>query len=76
VGRPKLGDTNNALDIGQAGHLLVSAILRQPIPIIIFGIGWKQPILKRTPFSYHINGIGLQADTKDNLTSQYYKRIL
>jgi hypothetical protein len=47
------------LDIGQAGQLLVSAILSQPIPIIIFGIGWKQPILKRPPFFYRINGIGL-----------------
>jgi hypothetical protein len=52
-------DTNNALDIDQAGHLLVSAVLSQPIPIIIFGIGWKQSILKRPPFSYCINGIGL-----------------
>jgi hypothetical protein len=50
VGRPKPADTNNALDIGQAGHLLVSVVLKQPIPIIIFGIGWKQPILKRPPF--------------------------
>jgi hypothetical protein len=38
------------LDIGQAGHLLVSAVLRQLIPIIIFGIGWKQSILKRHLF--------------------------
>jgi hypothetical protein len=30
--------TDNALDIGQIGHLLVSAVLSQPILIIIFGI--------------------------------------
>jgi hypothetical protein len=48
----------NALDIGQTGHLLVSVVLSQPIPIMIFGIGWQWPILKRHPFSYRINGIG------------------
>jgi hypothetical protein len=47
------------LDINQAGHLLVLAVLSQPIPIMIFGIDWQQPILKRPPFLYHINGIGL-----------------
>jgi hypothetical protein len=31
VGRSKPADTNNALDIGQVGHLLVSTVLRQPI---------------------------------------------
>jgi hypothetical protein len=46
---------------------LVSAILSQPIPIIIFDIGWKQPILKRPPFLYHINDIDL-TDTKDTLS--------
>jgi hypothetical protein len=39
---------------------LVSAGLNQPISIIIFSIGWQQPILKRPPFSYHIYGIGLK----------------
>jgi hypothetical protein len=47
------------LDIGQAGHLLVSVVLSQSIPIIIFGISWKQSILKRPHFSYCINGIAL-----------------
>jgi hypothetical protein len=48
---------------------LVLAVLSQPIPIIIFGTGWKQPILKRPPFLYHINGIGLVGQYKRYLTS-------
>jgi hypothetical protein len=39
---------------------LVSTALSQLIPIIIFSIGWQQPILKRSSFSYRINGIGLE----------------
>jgi hypothetical protein len=38
----------------------VSAVLRQPISIIIFSIGWQQSLLKRPPFSYRTNGIGLE----------------
>jgi hypothetical protein len=55
---------------------LVSAVLSQPIPIIIFSIGWQQPILKRSPFSYRINGIGLEGRYQRYLTSRYYKHIL
>jgi hypothetical protein len=54
---------------------LVSAVLSQPIPIIIFSIDW-QPILKRPSFSYRINGIGLEGRYQRYLTSRYYKHIL
>jgi hypothetical protein len=49
---------------------LVSAAL------IIFSIGWQPPILKRPPFSYRINGIGLKDRYQRYLISRYYKRIL
>jgi hypothetical protein len=34
-------DTNNYLNLYRAVQLLVSALLGQPIPIMIFGIGWQ-----------------------------------
>jgi hypothetical protein len=55
------------LDIGQAGHLLVLIVLRQLIPIMIFGIGWQQPILKRPLFRIVEMVSAWWADTKDTL---------
>jgi hypothetical protein len=58
VGWLKPANTNNYLNLYRVVQLLVSIVLDQPIPIMIFGIGSQQPI-KKISFSYRLNGTGL-----------------
>jgi hypothetical protein len=50
VGWLKPADTNNYLNLYRVIQLLVSAVLGQSIPIMIFGIGSQQSILKNLIF--------------------------
>jgi hypothetical protein len=51
-------DTNNYLDLYRAAQLLVSVVLGQPIPIMIFVYQLTTADTKKTSFSYRLNGIG------------------
>jgi hypothetical protein len=66
-------DNNNYLNLYRAVQLLVSTVLGQPIPIIIF-------LPKRLHFSYCLNGIGLTANTKYGLPADikdvFYNSVL
>jgi hypothetical protein len=69
-------DTNNYLDLYRATQLLVSAVLGQPIPIMIFWYRLTTADTKKTLFFISFKWYwlvdtkdGLRADTKDVLYS-------